>query len=328
MHETTETPHVPVNHQLVRHLNKGWPKRATVCSIEKFQVEDNFDPHKPDYPVCMLPFFHHPRFQQVDEALKSEVLTWGWIGYNRRTVAAEEYVVNPALAVISRQFLGENDWHFKEAMQQTLVDEHYHTLMHMKAVERTKEQRDIQRELQLPRSVTYHRLQSLHAKLPEQWQKDLASIAFAVVAEISVNAYLDTLAGDASIQPQNRRVAELHNHDEYAHSKVIAEIGKVMYANMDQQHRKFFIQVLPEALHAFVAQDYSMWEAILSQLCIPGAEGIIADTKNAAGNGVIMRDYGGLHRFATEIGILDEIDFDFTGTLNEKKGAPAQPLPQ
>lgn len=328
MDQTIDTSNMPVNHKLVQHLNKAWPKRATVCSMDKFQVESVFDPQKPDYPICMVPFFHHPKFQQVDEALKSEVLTWGWIGYNKRTVAAEEYVVNPALAVIARQFLDENDWDFREAMQQTLVDEHYHTLMHMKAVERTKEQRNIQRELQLPRSVTYRRLQALHAKLPEQWQKDLASIAFAVVAEISVNAYLDTLASDTSIQPQNRRVAELHNHDEYAHSKVVAEIGKVMYANMDQQHRKFFIRVLPEALHAFVAQDYSMWEEILSQLHVPDAEGIIADTKNAAGGGVIMRDYGGLHRFATEIGILNEIDFDFTGTLNEKKDASAQPLPQ
>lgn len=321
--------HTPasVDHQLVRHLNKGWPKRATVCAIEKFQVDDEFDPAKPDYPASMTPFFHHPSFQKLDDALKSEVLTWGWIGYNRRTVAAEEYVVNPALAVISSRFLGEDDWHFREAMQQTLVDEHYHTLMHMKAVERTKAQRNIQRELQLPKSVTYRRLRELHAELPEQWQKDLASIAFAVVAEISVNAYLDTLADDTTIQPQNRRVAELHNRDEYAHSKVIAEIGKVMYANMDEEHRRFFVRMLPEALRAFIAQDYSMWEAILHQLGVQDTDTIISDTKKASAGAVIMRDYSGLHRFASDLGILDEIDFDFSGTLKEQASVSAQALP-
>jgi hypothetical protein len=311
----------PVDHQLVRHLNKGWPKRATVCAVEKFQIDEEFDPSRPDYPPGMVPFFNHPAFQRLDEATKSEVLTWGWIGYNRRTVAAEEYVVNPALAVISSQFLGENDWHFREAMQQTLVDEHYHTLMHMKAVERTKAQRNLRRDLELPRSVTYCRLKALRAELPEQWQRDLASIAFAVVAEISVNAYLDTLAEDTTIQPQNRQVAELHNRDEYAHSKVLAEIGKVMYANMDEERRRFFVRMLPEALRAFVAQDYSMWEAILTQLGIADAGIIIADTKTAAAGGVIMRDYSGLHRFAKELGILGEIDFNFTGTLNEQEGA-------
>lgn len=321
MSQATQTP---VNHQLVRQLNKGWPKRATVCAVEKFQVDEEFDPSRPDYPPGMVPFFNHPAFQRVDETIKSDVLTWGWIGYNRRTVAAEEHVVNPALAVISSQFLGEDDWHFREAMQQTLVDEHYHTLMHMKAVERTKAQRKIQRDLELPRSVTYRRLKALHAEMPEQWQRDLASIAFAVVAEISVNAYLDTLAEDTTIQPQNRQVAELHNRDEYAHSKVVAEIGKVMYANMDEERRRFFVRMLPEALRAFVAQDYSMWEAILSQLGVPDAETIITDTQKAAAGGVIMRDYSGLHRFAKELGILDEIDFDFTGTLKEQECASAQ----
>jgi len=306
---------VDVNHQLVRNLNRAWPKRATVCAVDKFQVEDAFDASKPDYPTCMVPFFSHPKFQKLPPEVQSAVLTWGWIGYNRRTVSAEENVVNPALAVISTNFLSKNEWHFKEAMQQTLIDEHYHTLMHMKAVERTKAERNISIELELPPSVTYRRLLALHQEFDAPWQKDLVSIAFAVVAEISVNAYLDMLAADTSIQPQNRRVAELHNRDEYAHSKVVAEIGKVMYANMDTKNRQFFVCMLPQALHAFVAQDYSMWEAILHQLGVVDTQEIISDTRAAAAGGVIMRDYSGLHCFASELGILNEIDFDFTGTL-------------
>ena len=309
---------------LVQRINKMWPKRATVCSMDKYQVEDTFDPALPDYPVVMVPFYDHPKFQAVDDELKSDVLTWGWIGYNQRTVAAENDVVNPALEVITNQYLTDDDWDLKEAMRQTLVDEHYHTLMHMKAVERTKAHRRLQRKLTLPRSVTYRRLQALTATLAESWQKHIASIAFAVVAEISVNAYLNTLAKDKTIQPQNRRVAEFHNLDEYAHSRVVPEIAKAMYVNMGERQRKFFVRILPEALQAFVAQDYSMWEAILTQIGVPDAEAIIADTRNASnGGGVIMRDYGGLHRFASEINILQEIDFDFTGTLNTEETTAA-----
>jgi hypothetical protein len=302
------------NHQLVQRLNQAWPRRATVCTPEKEQALEPFDPTRPDYPIEMVPFFHHPLFQNNNETVKSAVLTWGWIGYNLRTVTAEECVVNPALSVIANSYLGEGDWHFREAMQQTLIDEHYHTLMHLRAIERTKKDRAIKTQLTLPPSVTFRRLEALKAELSEQWQRDLAAIAFSVVAEISVNAFLDTLAEDQTIQPQNRKVAELHNRDEYAHSKVLAEIAKVMYRNFDVERRQFFVDMLPQALHAFVAQDYSMWEAILEQLGVEHAEIIIAQTCEANRNSAIMRDYSGLQRLAADLGISDQIDYDFTSS--------------
>ncbi|MEX3775642.1 diiron oxygenase [Pseudomonas sp. MYb118] len=304
-----------VDHQLVVRLNQAWTKRATVCSPDKAQVNETFDPARPDYPECMVPFFHHPKFQALDAELKSSVVTWGWIGYNLRTVTAEEHVVNPALSVIANQYLGKDHWHFREAMQQTLIDEHYHTLMHLRAIERTREDRALDQDLDLPPSVTYLRLIALQETLAQQWQRDLAAITFAVVAEISVNAYLDLLADDQTIQPQNRRVAELHNRDEYAHSKVLAEVAKVMYAGMSPERRAFFTQTLSVALSAFVAQDYSMWEAILTQLGVEDAAVIIADTRESNRNATIMRDYSGLHRLAEDLGISEQIDFDFRPTL-------------
>lgn len=304
-----------VDHQLVVRLNQAWTKRATVCAPDKAEASEAFDPTRPDYPECMVPFFHHPKFQALSDELKSTVVTWGWIGYNLRTVTAEEHVVNPALSVIANQYLGKDDWHFREAMQQTLIDEHYHTLMHLRAIERTKVERALDQDLDLPPSVTYLRLIALREELIEPWQRDLAAITFAVVAEISVNAYLDLLADDQSIQPQNRRVAELHNRDEYAHSKILAEVAKVMYANMQPPQRAFFAHTLSVALSAFVAQDYSMWEAILTQLGVEEAELIIADTRESNKNATIMRDYSGLHRLAKDLGISDEIDFDFRPTL-------------
>lgn len=310
-----------VDHQLIVRLNQAWTRRATVCSPDKWSVDEVFDPARPDYPERMVPFFHHPKFQALSETLKSSVVTWGWIGYNLRTVTAEEHVVNPALSVIANQYLGKDDWHFREAMQQTLIDEHYHTLMHLRAIERTKVDRALDQDLDLPPSVTYLRLLALRETLTEQWQKDLAAITFAVVAEISVNAYLDLLADDQTIQPQNRRVAEQHNRDEYAHSKVLAEVAKVMYANMQAPQRAFFARTLSQALSAFIAQDYSMWEAILTQLGVEDAALIIADTRESNKNATIMRDYSGLHRLAQDLGISEQIDFDFRPTLNTTAAA-------
>jgi hypothetical protein len=187
--------------------------------------------------------------------------------------------------------------------------------MHLRAIERTRAERNIETMLDLPPSVTYLRLAALREELSEPWQRDLAAITFAVVAEISVNAYLDLLADDQTIQPQNRRVAELHNRDEYAHSKVLAEVAKVMYVNMQKPQREFFARTLSQALSAFVAQDYSMWEAILTQLGVAEAAQIIDDTRESNRNATIMRDYSGLHRLAEDLGISAQIDFDFRPTL-------------
>jgi hypothetical protein len=309
-----------VNSRVVKMLNQGWPKRATVCAMAEIPSEAHFDPARPDYPTRMVPFLSHPKFQRLDEAVKSDVLTWGWMGYNERTITAEDSVVNPALHYIATQLLGRRDWTFHEAIRQTLVDEHYHSLMHMRAMESTRSLRGLTRDLTLPKSVTYRRLLALQAELTEPWQRSLAAVAFATVAEISVNAFLDILADDETIQPAHRAIAQMHNRDEYAHSKVLGEISKVLYDGFDAQRRAFFVKALPEALHAFVAQDFSMWEAILTQLEVPDAHEIIADSRSASNAGVIMRDYSGLRRFAEEAGFLGDMEFDFTGTVAAEQG--------
>ena len=76
------------------------------------------------------------------------------------------------------------------------------------------------------------------------------------------------------------------------------------------------VKVLPQALSAFIAQDYSMWEAILRQLEVPGHERILAESKDQASSAVLTRDYTGLHRFAQDVGILDQVDFDFSTTVS------------
>jgi hypothetical protein len=64
-----------------------------------------------------------------------------------------------------------------------------------------------------------------------------------------------------------------------------------------------------------------MWEAILTQLGVEDAALIMADTRESNKNATIMRDYSGLHRLAQDLGISDEIDFDFRPTLNATAAA-------
>ncbi|TKC87766.1 diiron oxygenase [Trinickia terrae] len=301
------------NKALIAQLNNAWPRRATVCDMAKFRVEGEFDASRPDYPVALVPFFEHDAIQRLDDPVKHAILTWGWIGYNRRTVAAEDHVVNPALNYLASEILPGDDWVFTESIRQTLIDEHYHTLMHLGAIQRTRRQRQIDIDMDLPMSVTYRELEALKATLVEPWEKQLAAVAFATVAEISVNAFLDILADDETIQPQNRSVAQLHNRDEYAHSKTLGEISKVVFHRLNPKQKAFFVATLPFALRAFVAQDFSMWEAILQQLKVPNGVDIICDCRQPGRESALTRDYSGLHRLADELGILGELNFEFAG---------------
>jgi len=300
-----------VNEEVVIHLNRGWPRRAAVCRMDSDETTIVFDHTRPDYPLRLVPFVNHELFESLEDSLQQEVLTWGWMGYNQRTITAEDCVVNPALQFVATSLQNPEDWHFHEAIRQTLIDEHFHTLMHLRSMECTRRFRNITRSVALPRSITYRRLQALKSHLQLEWERKLADIAFATVAEISVNAYLDIIAEDESIQPLHKAVAQRHNRDEYAHSKVLSEIVKVLYMNWDKRRQDFFIQILPQALNAFVAQDFSMWEAILEQLSVPHAKRIIADSREQPANKVLLRDYSGLRRLASEAGFLDRLAFDF-----------------
>ena len=90
---------------------------------------------------------------------------------------------------------------------------------------------------------------------------------------------------------------------------------------MQPIQREFFARNLSVALSAFIAQDYSMWEAILTQLGVEDAALIIADTRESNKSATIMRDYSGLHKLAHDLGISEQIDFDFRPTLKTSAAA-------
>jgi alpha-N-dichloroacetyl-p-aminophenylserinol N-oxygenase len=301
-----------VDHALIHNLNHTWPKRAAVCNLNHSIDGAQFDAKRPDYPLSLVPFRDHPTFERLDETIRQAVLTQAWIGYNKRTIMAEDFVVNPAFFLIAEsELLAGDNGHFKVAMRQALIDEHYHTLMHLEAIERTSRNRNLHAVGEFPPSVTYVELRNALAKQLDSEQKHITQMCFAIVAEISVNAFLDLLADNEEIQPQNSLVAQRHNRDEYAHGKVLGEIGKVLYQNMSNNQRDLLIKTLPHALKAFVAQDYTMWSFVLGRLNVPGYQDMLTDCAASTAEKTMVRDYSGLQKFAEELNIVEKLDFDF-----------------
>ncbi|ACY18622.1 diiron oxygenase [Haliangium ochraceum] len=304
---------IKVNHQVIRGLANNWSKRCTIRSQKyPFNADEQYDPNIPDYPHEMVPFWNHPRFESVSEDKKQMLLTWAWIVYNERTIAAEEYVANPAFGLIMHdRFPGCATIDYKNSIQQSLIDEHFHTFMHINGIHRTKVTRNITSAPKFPYSVTYRRLLEAQSKVSDTWEKELLTLTFAIVSEISINAYLDLIADNPTIQPTHRLIAKLHAHDENAHAYLLQEAGKSLYLEMNDKQRRIFLQTLPIALEAFLAHDYSAWEVILDFLKIDGASEILADSRSSSTNTSLSRDYSGLKKMAEELDVVDKLEFDF-----------------
>jgi 4-aminobenzoate N-oxygenase len=317
-------PH-EIENRAVERLGAGWSKRATVRLRENpCDVAGDFDPALPDYPIEMVPFRDHPRFLAASETQRQAVLTWAWIVYNERTITAEDRVANPAFALLMQDYFpGADTFAFKNTIQQSLVDEHYHTLMHRNAVHRTRLHRGLTARIRFPHSITYRRLLEAQAGAAEQWERDLLTLTFAIVSEISINAYLDLLADAADIQPLHSMIAGLHGRDEHAHEFLLGEVAKAVYARMNAAQRRCFLGALPVALEAFVSHDFSAWARILEHAGIDGAAEIIADCERDTSRRSLTRDYTGLQKLARELDVVEQLDFDFTGTVHSApRGAP------
>lgn len=296
--------------KVLTRLNSTWSKRAAVKD-DPIYTEAELNPNLPDYPIELVPFWDHPNFQKHDEGKKSILLSHAWINYNKNTIMAEEKIANPAFALLMNDvFPGTHYESMKRNMIQALVDEHYHTYLHMQANFATYRMRNL-KELDLPPSISYRKYLEATSDINDTWKKDLITTLWAVVSEVSINAYLGLLENAKDIQPLNSTIAKVHNRDEYGHASVCFEAAKSMYVHMNKEQRKLFNTYLPLALKAFVAHDYSVWEGTLEQLGFTDVRTIIGDCINDSSKKSLVRDYSGLKAVVNELGIEEEIDFEF-----------------
>jgi para-aminobenzoate N-oxygenase AurF len=128
---------------------------------------------------------------------------------------------------------------------------------------------------------------------------------------MSINAYLDAVAFDMTIQPLHRINTDMHRKDEAAHGIGFSEIVGSVYRRMsaEQQHR--FRDYVGQALHDFTAPDLGYWASILEHLDIPRREAILRRQESSTRGMVLKRDYTTLRRLFDELGIKDDIAFNF-----------------
>ncbi|MFI9626399.1 diiron oxygenase [Streptomyces sp. NPDC052042] len=309
--ESIAEPHVGPS--TLKRLVASWPRRATVrTDMEDFLGADLDESGKTDYPVTLVPFADHPRFLEAPEESRELVSTLAWQAYNARVIAAEEHVANPTFEMLTHGvFPGVDRYEAKEAMQQSHIDEVWHTYMHMTAMQRTREARRLTVEPDYSHPVTNTRLFRLTAERSEKWERDILFLVWTVVGELHINNFLELLAHDRTIQPMHALVARLHARDEAAHGPIVAEVMKDIFVHLNKEQRELFIQTLPDAITALGAQDYDIWADILDFVGIAGATDIIADTRRLPGTDMMFTDFSTVARLVRDLEIEDRVEYDF-----------------
>ncbi|MGW0705676.1 diiron oxygenase [Streptomyces sp. NPDC002643] len=306
-------PNDAVENAVISRLADNWNRRATVRRRGE-TLDDVFERDRPDFPVALLPFRNHPTYLALDDEVKSRILAWGWVAFNKNIMDIEQCVVNPGFSLIATEAfdtgLGES---MAIAVTQAMVDEQYHTLMHLNASAVTRRQRGWRMpESALPLGYKARRHAHRLATADSSEHQALVSLAFTTVAEISVNAHLDLIAEDHEIQPVNRMTAVLHNRDEYCHASIADTIAQEAWKRFTAEQRDCFLAELADGMEAFAAHDFTTWARIMELLGVEGGEQMLRDIKGSSGSGRLLQDFSGLRRLCEELDVLNSLPFDWS----------------
>lgn len=299
------------SNKVVDHLCRSWSTRATVRSGEFVEVpEPIFDIEMRDFPPQLLPFSNNLSYTKLNTKLQRRVESLAWIAWNKRVIDTEELVISPGLITLMN---GTTDLSVtgtdRTAIRQTLVDEYFHSHMHEIAIGITVRGRDISTELidQLNRPALVYRSYASAAKgMKENWEKDVARLAWCIVGELSIYEFLGSVSGDPLIQPSSSTLLRLHEQDEAAHASLIAQIMRNCFHEFGERQRSCFVKCLPLAMDGFRQEDWLMWQDILEISGVKNAQAIISDTRGDSSipNQLsLLRSFQRVKSFCSDVGI-------------------------
>ncbi|OYD68950.1 diiron oxygenase [Rhodococcus sp. OK302] len=294
----------PAESAIVRRLAENWSRRAAVKRSE-LELEDLFDTTKLDYPDSLLPFAQHPTYLALTPEQQVRLRAWAWIAFNKNVMDIERAVVNPGfeLLAVDAFDIGFGD-SVEVAVNQAMVDEQYHTLMHLNASSLTRRGRGLSLPTKLlPEVQTVRSRAQALAECPDARSRAVVSLAYMTVAEISISSYLDVIIDGEEIQPVNRATVRLHNRDELCHASIADALAVSVFEALDADARRRFADGAAEAMAAFAGNDFGAWQAIMDAEEISGGNRMIEDIKHSPGSELLVQDFSGIRKLFDTLGV-------------------------
>jgi|GEM_PF-731302 len=312
-------------------MGEMWKDRAQVKN-EEFEVEMMYSDEYDDFLDRLIPFHQHPRYGELDDEMRTKILSSGWIAYNEKTIDIESKIISPVCnEIIYGTLPGTRDETIKWLAAETLVDEAYHILMVINTARSSRTQRGLL-DLRLPSFDLVNNIELEAAKYSENWQKKIVRLVACIVSEVFISDYLSLLSDADGVQPINQITTDAHRKDELAHSGIFRHLTKEIVRHLTPRELAFFAHMLPRPMRWFASQELSVWETILQQLGYPHTKEVIGDTRAEAEVALFRVDFSELIELSEETGLLDTPEgresFVAEGLLSGAPSTePARPSP-
>jgi hypothetical protein len=307
---TTVRDDTELARNVIERIGKSWDHRVAVRQ-DRLDLSQYYDPSIPDFPIAMVPFRDDGDFSKLDGGDRLRFLAAAWVAYNEKAIYLEDEIVQPLCGLLLKGRLpGVGDPQVKQVIAQIQVDEQFHILMCLDICNNARYRHRLQ-DYVMPEPDLGARLKEKLARLTSDGETALARMAYASVAEMSINAYLNQVANDVTIQPLNRVNTDMHRRDESAHSTAFREIVASVYRALEPGAKASFRAHMLDALTDFTSPDTSSWASILQYMDVPGRARILAELEEAARSKRLSRDYTVLLSLFKELGIEREIGFSF-----------------
>ena len=307
---------------ILNHMGRAWEDRA---QVKQKQIEAGmaFSIEYDDFLDDLLPFHQHPLYEEVDDEIRTSILSAAWIAYNEKTIDIESKIITPVCnRIIYSDLPGVDTDLYRWLAAETLVDESYHILMVLNTCRACRSHRDLM-HLRLPDFELIQKIDFQASQYAFEWQRDLLKLAACIVSEVFISDYLSVLSNSDTVQPINRMTTEAHRQDELAHSKIFDTLAKEIFVNLSPKEKDFFCEVLPLPVRWFASKELPAWESALNQIGFKHTREVIGDCQAELDKTLMSIDYSELITLATNMGILDtaigQDAFEREGLLNNAK---------
>jgi hypothetical protein len=289
---------------LLSKFTSTWEKRA---QVRNYVMPDElmYETEKPDFLEALIPIKNCQAYRALSDIKKNNILSYGWLAYNAKTIAIESKIISPVCYdIIDGHLPGADDNNIRKLIAETLTDESYHILLSHHAMAMTEEIRQIDRSL-LHSFDLEKKVIEFERKYTEKWQKILVRLAVAIVSEIFISDYLKCLSSSSTIVTLNRETVKSHRMDEIAHGRIFTELTKLIYIKLSKKQKDFFSSILYFPLQYFASKELSVWNKILHHVCPESADEIMEEVIEQEWFDMSHLDYKNLIMLGEEIGIKD-----------------------
>ena len=319
---TTAIRDADFERNVIDRIAASWNYRVAVRG-ERLDLSQYYDASIPDFPTRMVPVWTAPEMQALPRPEQLRFLAAAWIGYNEKAIYLEDEIVQPLCSLLLKGRLpGLGDPLAKQVIAQVQVDEQFHILMCLEICNSARERHDLH-AYRMPEPVIGRHMKARIAAAADEQEIIMIRLAYAAVAEMSINAYLNEVATDQTIQPLNRINTDMHRRDEAAHNTIFRQIVGSVYRGLTEDEQARFRPILEAALKDYTEPDVEFWNSLLVFFDIEGRERIVEELVASLRSRPQRRDYTGILDLFEALDIADKVDFPFH--LHALPDTPAGP---